>query len=499
MIWAIDALQSNRKQAASKHLVYPIGADETKLDSKYAVHKWELETLANQLFLIPKDRVRKGKYKITNCTKFDTGSSLINCIRSLEDTEFGMLDKRISIFQELHRIGHRQFPWQRGYANAAHIYRYVYIYGQGECAEYFEKTHGLTVSQFLMVGFACYASLQNASFINDKSLLEPLGITKEIKDAALKLLCAPIFQARHEIVSMVRDANTSHGSRLPVAYQPSYLRRFPIISFDKERPRLRAPLPTLILARITNGLYYDLVGGRQKILDDANKRFEIYAKEFIARLMPRLMPRFELSASQNYHCNGNLVETPDVLVKDKGRIEIVVECKATKLTFAAQFSDDPVNDAKAAYDQIVKGVYQLWRYFSHVRRGFISAEIVSPDARGVVLTLDSWLQLNHELREEVLVAATEYARKKDRNILKEDRRAVIICPMSDLEKVLMKSDEDAFLNTISEASKEENAGWNLSGVFEKNYPTCIERKPLPFALGSLLPWWGQFADKRKVS
>ncbi len=34
-------------------------------------------------------------------------------------------------------------------------------------------------------------------------------------------------------------------------------------------------------------------------------------------------------------------KTPDLLVKDEGRIKVAIEYKATKLTFAAQHSDPP--------------------------------------------------------------------------------------------------------------------------------------------------------------
>ena len=82
-----------------------------------------------------------------------------------------------------------------------------------------------------------------------------------------------------------------------------------------------------------------------------------------------------------------------------------MECKATKLTFPAQFADDPIAEAKIGYDEIAKGVFQLWRYFSHARRGIVSTDAVRADAYGMVLTLDTWLVMSRELQEQVLGTA----------------------------------------------------------------------------------------------
>ena len=62
----------------------------------------------------------------------------INRVRKLEDVELAVYLKKRDVFTELHRIAQRQFHWQQGYYNLPQLYRYSYIYGQGECGEWFE-------------------------------------------------------------------------------------------------------------------------------------------------------------------------------------------------------------------------------------------------------------------------------------------------------------------------------------------------------------------------
>jgi hypothetical protein len=284
--------------------------------------------------------------------------------------------------------------------------------------------------------------------------------------------------------------NAKHGRPLPIAYQPSLLRRFPVISFGEDFERLRAPLPQLVVLRASSGIYYDLIGGGTQLRNESGKRFELYCIEFITAMMPR----FDVSRSLKYTLAGNVVDTPDVLIKDGGTVVAAIECKTAKLTFDAQFSEDPIADAKAAYDQIADGICQLWRYFSHARRGLLTIGAVEPNAHGIILTFDAWLMISHELEEQLVANAVALA-LKDPEITVEDRRKVLFCSVQDLECVLAHSDEDALLRTLSAAREKRFEGWQLPGIhFEINRDKRLLPKPFPFRLGDVLPWWNVFDE-----
>jgi len=199
------------------------------------------------------------------------------------------------------------------------------------------------------------------------------------------------------------------------------LRRFPIISFGSRNERLRAPLPHLITLRTTSGIYYDLISGPARLRNEAAKRFESYSAKYIQSMLPSSC----VKRSYKYRLRGNVVDTPDIFVTNQGEVVVVIECKATKLTFGAQFAEDPMSEAKSAYDEIVKGVFQIWRYFSHVRRGLVDTAAVNPDACGMILTLDTWLDMSRELQEGVIANAATLASDSDPEIIAQDRRSII--------------------------------------------------------------------------
>jgi hypothetical protein len=120
MIWAVDALQSDREAAAKKLMPsYPKeAAVKSSLHSPYGIHRWELETLLIQLLLTPKEEKRAEGNLVLDCSKFDAIRNTINRLRGLENVESGRyLDNGLNIFGEMHRIAQRQFHWQHGYLN----------------------------------------------------------------------------------------------------------------------------------------------------------------------------------------------------------------------------------------------------------------------------------------------------------------------------------------------------------------------------------------------
>jgi len=312
MIWAIFALQSGRSEAAARYLRFPAEAAVSDMGSTYAIRKWELETLIAQLLITPKFKVRRGPNRMANCGLFRTGAQAVNLLRELEEVEAASYLERLGVLNEMHRIAQRTFPWQRGYFNVMEFYRYAYIYGQGECREYFERTYGLSINDFSMIGFGLFAAFQKSPSLQRPFSMEAVGIAPAVVESALTLLAKPIAQARSLEMEFI-EKTKAHD--LPTAFQPSLLRRFPIVSFGTENERLRAPLAELITLRITSGLYYDLIAGPGHLRNEAADRFESYCAKYISAMMPR----FELRRSRKYRFRGNSVDTPDILVRYRGK------------------------------------------------------------------------------------------------------------------------------------------------------------------------------------
>jgi len=361
------------------------------------------------------------------------------------------------------------------------FHRPIFLYGQGGCAEAFESAHQLTVSQFALIGFALFATFMGRPYIDRSYDLSSLGISSEQFEAALRLLSVRSDAAEAKLRSIVQDAG---AVALPMAYKPSLLRSRPLLAFGSHGERLRAPLPKLILQRVTFGLYYDVFQPGGTLRNEIAARFETYA----ADLVRALMPAFDVEPTYAYAAGrGRIIDAPDILISHADELAVVIECKATKLTFSAQFAEDPAVDAKARYAEIGKGVFQVWRFFAHCRLGRTRHQ-VTPATRGLLLTLDTWLVMARDLQTHVREIAIALA-DADPDILEEDRRPVLFAAVQDFESLLSQTDEESFLRTLDAGAEDRFLGWILPLISRELGP-LPERKKYPFEPDALLPWWG---------
>jgi len=478
LLWAVGVLQSGDPDPAKPFIRYPPQAATDDRGSRFAVRAWELEALANLSILTE----RQGGPLLTAFDDFQRLSPFINALRAFENVESGAYVEPGAIFEEMHRIGQRQFYWQRDHVNRPDFYRAMFLYGQGGAADFFQQAYGLSIEDFTKTGFALFAALARHPTHPPTLELGELGVTPELVETTLGLMALSYDQAAQVLAQIIAAAGAGN---LQAAYQPSLLRRWPILTFGDKGERLRAPLPTLVLHRFSSGLYYDLLAAGPGVRDEVARRFEAYCIAYIAAVLPALA----ITPEYRYHRGGaaDQVASPDALISDSGLLQVAVECKATKLTFAAQFADEPAVAAASKYDELGKGVFQLWRYFSHCRRG-LTRHVVNDDTHGLVLTVDAWLVMSQALREHVLANARARA-DKEPGMIPEDQRPVSFAAIQDFEGLAQRTDEAGFLRTLAATREERFHGWILPNIHRDLNAPLPEVKPYPFEVGDLLAWW----------
>lgn len=480
LAWSINMLQSSFGADVTPFLTYPIKAATPDMGSEFAVRKWEIETMLATLLATPKKAHRQGvplaHYRLD---KFDTMATAVNYLRHAEDYQSGDYLNDNNIMLEMSRIAQRQFGWQRGFASTERLYRYVFVYGQGNCAAYFADRYGMSIKDFLKVGFYLFTQLHRAPWAKPVAI-EGLGVDVPLIERALPLVAKNLTDIRAESARLIGQLQGGAAQRM--AYFPSVLRRYPVIR-DASIGKYIAPLPQLVMFRMTAGLYYDFASGPQQLITEANARFEQYVRQ----LVEAYLPRFRALPSHRFGPKKAKMDSPDVLVQDGDQIVAIMECKATKLTYEAQFADDPMEAAKNAFGQIVKGIAQLWRFFSRVRRGVYDGPVVSPQAHAILLTMDAWMQMADMQRDQAILAARNLI-VDEPEVTGDDQRPIIFCSMQDLADVMIVSDEDQFLLALDSAKLDKYKGWDFRQV-RRDAAGQENGKTFPFDVGELLPWW----------
>lgn len=480
LIWATTILQGGDIERAGRTLRFPKEAVGKKLGDPYFVSPWELETLFNERLLappLPANAPRALDWQAIGWLYRMRGH-----LRALENAESGILLKTVDVFREMPRILHRQFEWQRGFLNAPQFYRPAFIYGGAKATAYFSAKNGLELTDAMLAGFALFCAFERAPFYSKRSEFIDVGATPETMDAARRLITCPLTTARaHARATRTR----AHGP----AYQESVLRKWPIVAYGPSLERPRAPIPDLIVPRLTTGLFYDLADGPSDIRNEAADRFEQYVCDLTEAAYSELRAR----PGEDRIWKGQTINRPDVLVSQGDRLVAVIECKARKMPFSARVSITPEDDA--GMEELAKGVFQLWRYFAHHRQGLIGGPRPDADSAAILMTLDPWMLMSDARQIEVVRRAKDLCAKKDPSIEQSDQRKVLFVPIEDWEFAIAPAGVDGLIQTLKASATDEYKGWILSLLRSRVAPGPDRPFALNHRVSSVLPWWSNIQSE----
>jgi hypothetical protein len=484
MVWATFAIQSGRPESARPLLVFPPEAATRDLASKFAVHPWKLETMLNEVLTTPKLKLLPNHpNRRLDCRKFEAIARVTNALASLENAEDGLTLERINVLREIPRIGQRQFEWQRGFFSYPQFYRAGFVYGGDLTRAFFAEANGFTMHDFALACFALRALFLDKPIVSRGGGRDEIGISENKLDAIFDLVSIPHPRAR-------RRASELRSGPGHTAYKRSLFREYPCVAFGDAGERVHAPLPDLLTLRGTSGLFYDVIKGGDNVRNEISGRFETYCLEFLRSMLPSHV----VAGSYKYPFRKNQIDTPDVLVYDQGAISLILECKATRMSYEARFSEDPMAEARRGYAEMAKGVFQIWRFASHHRRGLLRQERLRSDVKGIILTLDTWLSMADVTRSDVLELARTMAATGDSDIIEADQIPLIFCPIEDLEATLSTATDASFFRAVSAATEERFQGWQLWGVHSEIAPDVKENNGYPFEglMAEVMPWWSRF-------
>lgn len=266
-------------------------------------------------------------------------------------------------------------------------------------------------SDMTLVGFSLLSVFYPEPRIRpatDMDLIHEWGITRHTLQQTLERISCPIAVARAQAADL-------RAMEIATAYKPSILRRHPCLLVGHRARTMIAPLPDLIMDRVTNGLFYDVVGGGGAVRDEVGRKFESYALDLLKQMLPAVLFHPESS----YRTPLGPIATPDILMHDRdGAVSLAIECKASRMSVAARFGEAPGEDR--GYEEIAKGVMQLWRFYAHSRLG-IAPRRLSDDVKLMILTLDEWFAGRATIIPQILERAHVLADASAHAISREDR------------------------------------------------------------------------------
>lgn len=333
---------------------------------------WDLPMVAREVVL---NANRKGAKRLNSMNAMST---VVNTIR---DTEEAGSKGRINIenvMEELHRICHRQFPWQQS-SDLMGLLRYLKIFGSPEVGPILERETGFSIREYFLLGLWLTSHLQQRFDINAQQDFTFLGISREQSFKFFLSLSSTVEELRENMTGLQRYDEMW-------AYTWNPLEAKPLISLDAEnRHHLHCPVPDLLLRRFSHGLFYDLV--KTLGFDNAfGSSFQNYIGEVLRAVFTS--PEFFVYEEAQYYVNNDLHHGADWILTGSDA-NLFMECKTKRMILDAKFS---VNGASLSDEIgiIADAVVQLYKNFKEAEEGESKWVPNGLPSYLLVVTLEDW-------------------------------------------------------------------------------------------------------------
>ena len=480
-VWAVNAHQSENF-APTKPRIWnaPNEARNADMASRYRIYPWELETVVNEYFI----HKHQGLYQSFDPNDWNHWAFIISHLRQIENAESAIFSLPENIIDHLFHIGSRQFEWQSGFLNYSELFRGIYVYGQGGCATRFLNKYGIDINSFFAYGFALLSMFLRAPSCRADIDLEIIGLTPEEGDIASSILT-------EDFSEICRLAKVERSRASEIAYKPSILRLKPCIRGGFKSRHIFCPLPELIMKRVSTGIFYDIVDGGHLVREDYGRRFETY----VALLASTYQPQMTLRTEETYKTRSGEFKTPDIFLGTDSTVDIVIECKASRMNYETRFSD--IDDLPPyGYDEMTKAVFQIWRHAYHSRLGK-AAPRLHGQTIGLVLTLDDWFQGGVKRQEMVIKNARSLLEEKYPDSSPLDQIPVAFSSMTEFEAILQTGTPRSIVETLREAASEKKRGWSITSLHHDANKSQKHFQKFAFQseLERMLPFWADIRNR----
>ena len=313
-VWQLSQHITNKGQA-------PVQPGMPPYSLKDFLYPWDLPTVAREVVL---NADRKGTKRLNSLKAMRT---VVNTIRQTEESGSKERIEVEDVLKELHRISHRQFPWQQR-SDLIGLVRYLKVFGSPEVGPLLERETGFTIREYFLLGMWLTSHLQQRFDINAQEDFTVIGISRE---QSLKFFMK--LSLTVEELQTLMASHQKYDKTWEHAWNP--LEATPLISVDsKNRHHLYCPVPELLLRRFSHGLYYDLVN-----VSGFNTAFGTSFQNYIGEVLRAVFapPDFTVYEEEKYYVGKALHHGADWILTGADA-NLFIECKTKRMIQTAKFS-----------------------------------------------------------------------------------------------------------------------------------------------------------------
>ena len=297
------------------------GLQQKLQDASCSMLPWELEQVVRELVL-------NGILAVggSHGGKELDPMAAVRCLRTLiEAISRDHVHCSKDAMEALVPLIHQQNAWSDD--AFSRIVRHFRIFRHEALAAIVEPEIGISLSDWLKIGLTV-SSFLNEKFEVDRALFNRVpGVDPEAVERFFELTAMPIEGLRQQLQLAQRyDLQWAH------TFNP--LRARPIIFRSTAPGPIFSPIPQLLLWRLTDGLYYELV---HKRLAGFDKAFGDACEHYVGEVLNAALRggAFDVRDERPYKAGKQDKHGVDWVVSDRTG-HLFVECKAKRMTLAAK-------------------------------------------------------------------------------------------------------------------------------------------------------------------
>lgn len=386
VLWAyIQHLQFNNSIPNDIDVPLEVALAKNKITKQF--YEWELEVLIREVIINAQASNFAGK----TLRKWGYFAGAVNKLKNLENEIGRKFIDTTNILTELHRIAHRQFPWQSR-LNKEYITRYFKIFNSIPLSNIIQNVIGLSTQELYLAGMIFWGF-----YINHFALIPPISI-KNIPEVTQENLEKFLNRFSCDLANLKKRLIEEQEINEKFAYSYSSLRAYPITRIQRQdRDNLVCPAPTLLAWRLTNGIYYEICN--EKDFDiEFGKSFQNYVGEVIGTGNKKI----NIYPEEEYYDGKNRKDTVDWIAADD-ESALFVECKAKRITVPAKTEIRSEEELKKELDTMADFIIQTYKniadYYDNKYPSFKSKE--NKTIFPLIVTLEDWYLFGDKLVNEL--------------------------------------------------------------------------------------------------
>lgn len=430
---------------------------EKKIDKVKWISEWELETLCREVILHAQDMPRCPE----TLRSWKTLAQIINKLKSLEEFIAGRFESREAVMLELHRVAHRQFPWQMSRLDAGNIMRYFLLYKHPALEQIVRRVIGLSVEELFLMGMALLGLFTTNIALHCPPNIQIPGLSVDTLDR---------FRAHFSIdlSSLKRRLKEEQQMNDRFAYAYHSLRAFPLIRMIyKERDSLACPLPTLLFWRFTAGVYYEICkeDGFDNAFGDA---FQVYVGKVLERAVTPEKTR--VYGEEEYRVGRDLKRTVDWIV-DQDNAALFIEAKTKRMVMEARVEIVDPAVLSSELTKMADMIVQVYKSIKDYRDNLYPTYRFKNDRTifPLIVTLEDWFLFGERLLSELAGKVLEAFRAE--HVPEEWLREMpyTVCSVHELERAIQVMDSRGIKAVMEGKTCPEKREWAIEPYLQNDY------------------------------